>query len=179
MLNYITQNSWVGKIEFYADHEVDSPQFQPQILALELNPVCVEVAGDENEVVVEVNATEVNVNADEENEVVGDVNAEADVVNEEEVNAHQVNENEAPINENADAGRQFSYNNTEGVGCREEDVNTTYVHPNGYISEGDKDGQIDETNESDSTDLSDQDEEDAYDKQSCNLMQTNLTLFWG
>ena len=113
-----------------------------------------------------MNATEVNVNTNEENEVVGDVNAEADVVNEEEVNAHQVNQNEAPINENA--GTQFSYNNTEGVGCREEDVNTAYVHPNGYISEEDEDGQIDETNESDSTDLSDQDEQDASEKQSCN-----------
>ena len=41
----------------------------------------VEAAGDENEVTVEVNATEFNVNIDEENEVVGDVNAEADVVN--------------------------------------------------------------------------------------------------
>ena len=100
--------------------------------------------------------------------MVGDVNAEADVVNEEEVNAHQVNKNEAPINENADAGTQFSYNNTEGVGCRDEGVNTTYVHPNGYISEEDEDRQIDETNESDSTDSSDQDEEDASEKQSCN-----------
>ena len=46
---------------------MDSPQFQTQILALELNPVCTEAAGVKNEVVVEVNATEVNVNADEEN----------------------------------------------------------------------------------------------------------------
>ena len=33
VLNYIRDNSWVGEIEFYADHKVDSPHFVPQVSA--------------------------------------------------------------------------------------------------------------------------------------------------
>ena len=37
VLKYITDNSWVGEIEFYADHEVDAPEFGTQILPLPYN----------------------------------------------------------------------------------------------------------------------------------------------
>ena len=125
VLNYIRDNSWVGEIELYVDHEVDSPHFVPQILAIDCHSV-------EEEAPV-ANEGSVDNNAD-------GFNAESEVHNTsnvDEVNAPyvEVNTFADPINENAEAGTQFSCNNVGGVGCSEEVINTTYIPPNGYVSE--------------------------------------------
>ena len=35
VLDYIKKYSWVAKVEFYADYEIDTPVFVPKVLELE------------------------------------------------------------------------------------------------------------------------------------------------
>ena len=70
VLSYITNNSWVGEIEFYADHEVDVPEFGTQILPLPYNPSRTEAEGagvEAEHVENAINEEQVNADAEEVN----------------------------------------------------------------------------------------------------------------
>ena len=141
VLSYITNNSWVGEIEFYADHEVDVPEFGTQILPLPYNPSRTEAEGAG----VEAEHVENAINEEQVNADVEEVNAFTDEVN---GNAEEVNAFTDEVN------------NLRNVGSSEKDaVNTTYVPPNGYVSEPEEEGLDDPENEDDDISVSGEEDE--------------------
>ena len=165
VLYYINRYSWVGEIDFFADHEVDQPLFAPRVLEIGwednvhggLNgPVFENASGATGD----VNTDEVDVPREEEqmNESVGEQTVHIGTQSSY-ANVHSA----AGSNPTDHTGAPYSETTTNIDGASRGDtsanVTYSYIAPDGYVSEPDNEvptGQCD--GDEDSSEDSDEDQ---------------------